>query len=309
MTVLMRAISCSTLTLLPGTSTSDADIGMERRSKFCRVNPALIWLALCALLAPTAQVLGHEPSQDEWTLVWADEFDIGGAPSPDRWTFEEGYVRNDELQYYTDDVAHAVVEDGELVIRTSYDPGAEHEITSASLTTAGRAAWQYGRVEVRARIPGEKGAWPAIWMLPTDHSDETWPLSGEIDIMEHVALFPGKIGGHVQTQAFNHVIGMPKGKIVEVPRLHEDFHVYAIEWNCKAIHFEVDGERYYSYENSGAGIAEWPFDKPYYLILNTAFGGKLGAAVGLDVEAMPIEHRIDWVRVFKATGGRDSPSG
>jgi beta-glucanase (GH16 family) len=120
----------------------------------------------------------------EWELVWSDEFDRPGAPDPEKWRYEEGFVRNKELQYYTRERReNARVEDGALVIEARrermanprHDPKAgegdwaarreQAEYTSASLTTQGVAAWARGRVEVRAKLPTGRGLWPAIWLL------------------------------------------------------------------------------------------------------------------------------------------------
>ena len=130
-----------------------------------------------------------------YKLVWSDEFDRDGLPDEKYWTFEEGYVRNEELQWYQQD--NAFCRDGLLVIeaRKEHRPNPLYrkdgrdwrtlrpyvECTSSSLTTAGKFEFTYGRLEVRARIPVAKGAWPAIWTLG---SKMEWPSCGEIDVME-----------------------------------------------------------------------------------------------------------------------------
>lgn len=109
-------------------------------------------------------------SAQEKKLVWADEFNYTGSPDPDKWDYERGYIRNKELQFYTDRKENVRVENGNLLIEARNDSykvatGKVHPVTSASIRTKNKAEWQYGKIEVRAKIPSSLGTWPAIWML------------------------------------------------------------------------------------------------------------------------------------------------
>lgn len=252
----------------------------------------------------------------DWRLVWSDEFDQPGRPDPARWGYEEGFVRNNELQYYTRARAeNARLEDGMLVIEArreewpnpDYQPGAKGsarrsrpsaEYTSASLTTRGIADWRHGRIEVRAKLPRGRGVWPAIWMLGSDRS-AGWPACGEIDIMEYVGFEPDTIHGTVHTGKYNHVKKTQRGATVQVPAPYQDFHLYSVEWDDAKIDFLVDGKKYHSFPNERTGPDAWPFDKPCYLILNLAIGGAWGGAKGVDTTIFPQEFRIDYVRVYQ----------
>ena len=250
-------------------------------------------LILFVLLAACSQ-------PPEYKLVWSDEFDYQGLPDSTKWTYEEGYIRNKELQYYTRArLENARVENGVLVIETRKDDYEGHPITSASVTTEGKASWSSGRIEVRAKIPSVLGSWPAIWMLGENKPEVGWPECGEIDIMEHVGFDPDTIHANIHTTAYNHVKGTNKGDKIYHPAPEEDFHVYAIEWTQEKIDFYFDGTRYFTYENEGTGDDVWPFDKPHYLILNTAFGGTWGGRQGVDESALPIQFLIDYVRVYQ----------
>lgn len=265
----------------------------------------LLWLASCGSVTPAEPRPSRpDPLPDtasvRWELVWADEFDVEGLPNPSRWTLEEGLIRNQEAQYYTRGRAkNARVEGGMLVIEARKESYRAAHYTSASVTTAGKASWVYGRVEVRAKIPSGRGMWPAIWMLGDNIGQVGWPASGEIDIMENVGFDPDVIHGNVHTTAFNHAIGTNKGARIGVPDADEEFHNYAVEWYPGRIDFFVDDRKYFTFFNSGGGPAEWPFDKPQYLILNTAIGAAGGGQQGIDDTVFPQQFQIDYVRVYR----------
>jgi len=254
-----------------------------------------------------------------WKLVWADEFDRDGLPDATKWTYEEGFIRNQELQYYT--VArtnNARVENGRLIIEAHKErypnpryradapesrwqqrrPYAEY-YTSASLTTEGRAAWTYARIEVRAKLPSGRGTWPAIWTLGTNIRQVGWPACGEIDIMEYVGHEPGVIHANVHTRGFNHTRGDGRGSRIRVPDAEQTFHVYAVEWTPQRLDFFVNDRKYFTLENDGTGVDSWPFDAPQYLILNLAIGGAWGGQKGVDDTIFPQRFEIDYVRVYQ----------
>ena len=114
------------------------------------------------------------------------------------------------------------------------------EYTSASLTTRGKAAWTYGRIEVRAKLPAGRGTWPAIWTLGTNIDEVGWPACGEIDIMEFVGFDPGVIHANIHTKKYNHAINTGKGDQISIPDASEAFHVYAVEWDAEKMDFFVD---------------------------------------------------------------------
>lgn len=238
-----------------------------------------------------------------WQLLWNDEFEYEGLPDESKWNYEQGRIRNNEEQYYTRAREENARVDGEhLVITSRFESFQGASFTSASVTTSGRAAWTYGRIEVRAQLPGGRGMWPAIWMLGTNIREVGWPTCGEIDIMEYVGFNPNTIYANIHTRAFNHSIGTGKGSSLRVqqPLPAEGFHVYAVEWLEDRLDFYVDDIRYFSYvKQENYGNDEWPFDKPHYLILNAAVGGSWGGQQGIDVSIFPTEYRIDYVRVYE----------
>ena len=237
-------------------------------------------------------------------LIWHDEFDGSGLPDSSKWSYEKGYVRNNELQYYTANrIENAVQRDGNLVITARNDStmidGAIRPVTSASLISKGKGDWLYGRVEIRAKLPSCLGTWPAIWMMPTKAVYGGWPKSGEIDIMEHVGYDPDKIYFNLHTGKYNHSIGTGRGTSVSCPNPNLAFHVYAIEWFEYHIDWYLDDMKVFSIQDNGEGWEAWPLNQPFYLILNFAFGGAWGGQQGVDLKALPQEYLIDYVRVFQ----------
>ena len=243
------------------------------------------------------------PDLPGWTLVWNDEFEGDGLPDSDKWVYDvggHGWGNNELQTYYARNAETARVEDGVLIIRASLvGEGPSKEYKSARMKTAGKGDWVYGRVEVRADLPSGLGTWPAIWMLPSDNAYGGWPNSGEIDIMEHVGFDPNVVHGTVHTGAFNHSIGTHKGGQIQVSGATDGFNVYAIEWSEEKIDFFVNGERYFTFENTDGGPPEWPFDQRFHLVMNIAIGGNWGGQHGVDDIIFPQEMRVDYVRVYE----------
>lgn len=234
-------------------------------------------------------------------LIWSDEFETNGLPDQTKWTYDVGDSGwgNNELQFYTEkDLKNARVENGILIIEARKDDSKPKGFTSARMLTRGKASWEYGYFEIKAKLPEGIGTWPAIWMLPEENKYGGWPKNGEIDIMEHVGYDPGTVHGTVHTEAFNHVKGTQKGKQIQVPSFHDEFHVYAINWTEKKIDFYLDGEKYFTFENTGGDYQEWPFDQPFHMILNIAVGGNWGGQKGVDPDIWPQKLEIDYVRVY-----------
>lgn len=269
---------------------------------------AAIWLCINPCLFATTG----------WRLVWSDEFDYNGLPDPNKWAYEEGFVRNQELQYYTAGrKENARVENGLLVIEARkeawpnprYSPNApasnwqrsrrQAEYTSASITTKGKAQWTYGRIEVRAKLPSGLGVWPAIWTLGVNIDQVGWPRCGEIDIMEYVGYEPNTIWANVHMAKYNHMLGTSKGSTIRIPRPYQSFHVYALEWDSEQLRFFLDDKQYFTFNNEHTGVDAWPYDGPHFLLLNLAIGGSWGGARGVDPNIFPQRFEIDYVRVYQ----------
>jgi len=248
--------------------------------------------------------------KSKYNLVWQEEFDCEGPPNPEKWTAQVGGHGwgNNELQYYTES-GNAWVENGKLIIeaRLEEENAETHEnktITSARIRTVNKGDWQYGLIEVRAKLPQGLGTWPAIWMMPTE-GGRNWPACGEIDIMEHVGWRPKDIWATVHTGAYNHKIGTQKGGTKVFDNVFDEFNVYSVEWGPEKMIFRVNSEEIFVYspkEEMPEGTVtenEWPFDKPFHVILNVAFGGDFGGAKGIDMSVLPVRMEVDYVRVYQ----------
>jgi beta-glucanase (GH16 family) len=285
----------------------------------------LIFVAAGAFFGFNKQTAGSEAEGAVgWQLVWSDEFDYSGLPDPAKWGYDVGGHGwgNKELQFYTKRrKENARVENGHLIIearreglgRNDYtsarrDRSGRNEYTSARLVSKGKGDWTYGRFEVSAKLPSGRGTWPAIWMLPSlkSYGNGGWPDNGEIDIMEHVGFDPNVVHGSAHTKAYYHSIGTQKTGKIEVANASTAFNLFSVEWTPKEIRWYVNGKHYFTFSNERAtqptaGYKQWPFDKPFHLILNLAVGGKWGGAHGVDPSIWPQRLEIDYVRVYQLT--------
>ena len=262
----------------------------------------------------------REPDKRDWTLDWSDEFDYDGAPDPENWVVQEwpaGRV-NQEDQAYTDRERNLRVENGRLVIEAHREDFGSARYTSGRIHSMNKRDILYGRVDVRARLPGGRGTWAALWMLTSDpfryattcsadpeewqgHDDcDAWPNSGEIDIMEHVGYDMHRLHGTVHNKAYYAGNGQQRKGSVEVRDLEKLFHVYSLEWTPDLLRIYYDGVPYFTYMNEGRGWESWPYDHPYHLIMNLAIGGQWGRAGGpIDNAIFPVRLEVDYVRVFR----------
>ncbi|MDG5800916.1 glycoside hydrolase family 16 protein [Marinilabiliaceae bacterium ANBcel2] len=256
------------------------------------------------LLVVLISLTGCANQSDSWTLVWSDEFNYEGLPDNTKWSYDtDGNAYgwgNNELQYYTTKRDSNAYVDGEHLYITAHNEKYKgFDYTSARLITKEKGDWLYGKIEVKAKMPKGVGVWPAIWMLPTDWEYGGWPSSGEIDIMEFVGYDPDSVHTTVHTEAFNHMIGTHKGAATYLPTVSEEFHKYTIKWCENKIEWFIDDKLVFTFENSGRGYKEWPYDKRFHLLLNVAVGGDWGGLHGIDDDIFPTSMVVDYVRVYQ----------
>ncbi len=251
-------------------------------------------------LAAVATIACPAIAQNDWKLVWSDEFNgpAGSAPDSTKWTYDLGASGwgNRELENYTNSRDNSFLDGaGNLAIQAlKTDSG----YTSARLKTQGLYAVTYGKIEARIKIPYGQGIWPAFWMLGDASKARGWPAVGEIDIMENIGKEPGLVHGTVHGPGYSGGNGI--GKPYSLPagkRFADDFHVYSLEWNPNSIEIFVDGNSYHKLTPIGipAGAA-WAYDHPFYIILNLAVGGQWPGNPDGTTE-FPQRMLVDYVRV------------
>ena len=230
-------------------------------------------------------------------LVWRDEFSEGSVPSS-QWWYETGAGgwSNHEIQEYVaqnkDGKDIAYVSNGTLKIAAQK---IDNKVYSVRMNTT--QGWTYGWFEARIKVTDARGSWPAFWMMPKNF--KTWPGDGEIDIMEYAIGTQGKnkSSSSIHCAAFNWPMGTQKTHVQSVNNAASEFHVYALEWMADKMIFYVDGKAHLTFDNDGQGYEHWPFNAPFYLKLNLAWGGNMG---GTAVDAdLPAVYEIDYVRVFQ----------
>ncbi len=254
-------------------------------------------------------------SESDYLLAWSDEFNGTGALDTTRWGFEEGFVRNEELQWYQSE--NAFQEGGHLVIegRTesrpnpNYAPGSTSwktsrstiEYTSSSIITKDLFEWQYGRIVVRAKVTNLLGTWPAIWTLGTDCS---WPSNGEVDIMEN---YQGDILANFAWGT--HTAWTPSWDSSHwaVSELEEgwadEFHLWEMDWTSENMTILLDGQvlNTVALTDTINGSAECegqnPFQQPHYLLINLALGGAAGGSV--ENLPFPTRYLVDYIRIYQ----------
>ncbi len=230
-------------------------------------------------------------------LVWQEDFN-GKNLNSEIWKFELGDGcpnlcgwGNNESQIYTD--TNHVLKNGKLVIQPKLENGV---YTSTKIITKNKKDFKYGYFEVRAKLPIGNGIWPAVWMLGSNISEIGWPKCGEIDILEYVGREPNVIFTSLHTQdSFGNTLNTKKTKIQNIEK---GFHTYGMDWTPEKISFFVDNINVYTFTPELKNADTWPFDKPFYFIINLAIGGNFGGSI-IDSNIISQKFEIDYIKVYQ----------
>ena len=263
---------------------------------------------------------GNSGSGNNDVLVWSDEFEGTGSIDTSKWTTETGGGGwgNQEEQIYTSSSSNLRKEGGILKIKVQKESNGG--FTSARIKTQDKFEFQYGRVDIRAKLPSVQGSWPALWMLGANWPEPGvgWPRCGEIDIMEQFenkniitstihwfnqdnvdingtgqASHGGDISASTYVSLYNAQLDVAPISSVS---FSEEFHVYSLNWTQNGLHFYIDGFHFFSTGNNNS----LPFNQDFFLIFNVAMGGTNGGTIDPNLQEGYVDAmEVDYVRVYQ----------
>lgn len=230
-------------------------------------------------------------------LIWEENFN-GKQLNETIWNFENGDGcpdlcgwGNNENQIYNQQ--NQYLKNGKLIIEATLENGI---YKSSKITTQNKKSFQYGYIEIKAQLPLGKGLWPAFWMLGNNIKTVGWPKCGEIDILEYVGREPNVIFTSLHTDdSHGNTVNTKK---TEIKSIEKGFHLYAIDWNKDKISFFIDNNLVYTFQPENKSESIWPYNQPFYFIINLAIGGNFGGPA-VDTTIFPQKFEIDYIKVFK----------
>lgn len=235
-------------------------------------------------------------------LIWSDEFS-GTELDQSNWTYEIGNGSsgwgNNELQFYRKENTSIV--DGNLVIAARDETFNGFKYTSSRLITKDKFEFTHGRVDIRAVIPEGQGIWPALWMLGANISEVGWPRCGEIDIMELVGHEPSKVHATVHYPNANgdRLLNGTSTDLTGGKKFSDEFHVFSLVWEEDRIKIYLDDKLYYNSTRTSLGVQNpYPFNEPFFFIMNVAVGGNWPGSPDAST-LFPQNMIVDYIRVFQ----------
>lgn len=246
-------------------------------------------------------------NQRNWQMSWSDEFNgttAGELPDASKWSYDIGTGDNgwgnNELEYYTNRPQNISMDGkGNLVITAIKESFQGASYTSARIKTKGILEQKYGRFEARLKTPFGQGLWPAFWMLGNNSDTATWPLCGEIDIMELRGQKPNLIQSTLHGPGYSGANAISGTNILINSRYDNQFHLFAVEWDENKIDFFVDDYLFKRIEKSEVETkGQWVYDHAFFLILNVAVGGNFVGSPNA-LTPFPQKMTVDYVRVYK----------
>lgn len=245
--------------------------------------------------------------------VWGYNLGNGGPDNP-------GWGNNED-EYYTSSPSNVRIVNGQLIIEAEQQSMDGFDYTSARITTTPSLNFTYGKLDVVAELPSGVGTWPAIWLLPSDgryalmtpageQDPNNWLRDGEIDIMEATGSIPGQISSSAQSYTYNPGNNNERVGLYYIPDDTTTFHDYELQWTPTSLTFLVDGVAYHTVDKAATDTSDaWPYNQPFYLILNIAMGGTEGGTEtqeyppdGIDNSSGPWQMSIKSIDYYSYTG-------
>ncbi len=281
--------------------------------------------------------LYNEEENSEWTKIWGDEFS-GKTMDSNRW-ITQGWRGSAWNRFISLTAAgHKVVnkfDDGyynSYCIKTPEDIAQAEgnlQMISGALTSMGKFSMTYGYIECRAKTRKHTGNFPAFWMMPTGttlvpgpdspKNLTSWPNNGEIDIWESINTQDAAHSTiHSGWTGWKSYDGWPVAPKQASPTSTKQtwanmdlFHVFALEWDEDGLYFYLDGKKVFTYPNKHYSEPDspyylpdvcWPFNKPFYVIVNQSVGnGNWAANPDVNFEYLT---EFDYVRAYQKKGGK-----
>lgn len=244
-------------------------------------------------------ILDQGKSPSDWEVIWQDDFN-GQEIDTTYWTRIPPNTA-DWGNYMTDDPACYRIEDGKLYLKGIVNPDTIKDIRpylTGGIYTKGKLAFQYGKIEIRAKLECAQGAWPAMWMLAEQNKYGKYPRNGEIDIMEHLNF--DKIIYQTTHSYYTLDLG-----IKDNPKHHgtariniNEFNTFGLEWHHDKLVFTLNGEKTFTYPRvEGVDPSQWPYDQPFYVLIDQQLGGSWVGKI--EPNDLPVNMIIDWVKVYQ----------
>ena len=239
-------------------------------------------------------------SYSGYKLAWADEFS-GETLDLSSWGFDVGNGSsgwgNNEWQYYTSGNANCTVANGKLTITARKESQGGYNYTSARIKTQGKREFQFGRIDIRARLPKGQGIWPALWMLGANFSTVGWPVCGELDIMELIGHQPNRVHGTAHFGAAPPSTQRTASYGLSSGNFSDAYHVFTLKWENNLVEWYVDDVKFHTLTPANTG-GIYPFNQKFFFIFNVAVGGNWPGYPDATT-VFPQTMEVDYVRVFQ----------
>lgn len=249
------------------------------------------------------EYLPYSLCRSNYELVWSQDFNYRGAVDEKTWSFEEGFIRRNEKQYYTKrDINNVLVSKGNLslIAQNIKDKHNSTFISSGSINTKGKFEFTYGFVEARVKLPKGLGSWAALWTLGANQDLVKWPMCGEIDVFEYLYKTPEFYYSNAHYMNYKKYLDFygthRRAYKHPISPSQNEFHIFSIYWSEKSIYYFYDYNMVTKFNFKNSNVFNDAFNKPHYIIVNLALGGWGG---DIDYSSFPIYFDIDYIRVFQ----------